>query len=57
VARVCAFVFVPKNLTGEEMTVLIAESLPQMQPVISKTQHRFILRLYRDRSLKAIRFT
>ena len=53
-AQVGAFVFVPKNLTGEEMAVLIAEALPQMQRAALKTQRPFILRLYRDGSFKAI---
>jgi hypothetical protein len=53
-AQVGAFVFVPKNLTGEEMAVLIAAALPQMQRAARKTERPFILKLYRDGSLQAI---
>jgi hypothetical protein len=36
--------------------VLIAEALPQMQRAVVKTRRAFILKLYRDGSLKAVDF-
>jgi len=52
-AEVGTFVFVPKNLTGAEIAAIIVLSLPAIQDAARSTVRPFVIKIYRDGSLKA----
>jgi hypothetical protein len=53
-ALVGAFVFVPKNLTGPEMAIIIAGALPAIERAARRTERPFIIKIHRNGTLKAI---
>lgn len=51
-ANVGAFVFVPRNLTGAEMAEILVRALPHIEKAAKETKRPFILKIYRDGTLK-----
>jgi len=53
-AKVGAFVFVPKNLTGAEIASIIRQALPAIEDAAHKMNRPFIIKVYRDGTLKSL---
>jgi hypothetical protein len=53
-AGVGAFIFVAKNFTGPEIAATVAGALPAIERATRRNQRPFIIRIYRDGTLKKI---
>jgi len=53
-AKVGAFVFVPKNLTGIEIAKIIKQALPAIENAAQITARPLIIKIYRDGTLTAL---
>jgi hypothetical protein len=51
-AHVGAFIFVPKNLTGTEIATVIKRALPAIEATALTKPKPFIVKIYRDGTLK-----
>jgi len=53
-AKVGAFIFVPKNLTGIEIAKIIQQALPAIENAARTTTRPFVIKIYRDGTLTAL---